>query len=126
MPAITLPDGSQRQFDHPVTVMEVATDIGPGLAKATLAGEVDGVLRDASHLIEDDAGLRIITGRDPEGLEIIRHSTAHVMAQAVERLYPESQCTIGPVIEDGFFYDFSAWPDFSHSLMSTTSGEFKL
>ncbi len=107
MPAITLPDGSQRQFDHPVTVMDVATDIGPGLAKATLAGEVDGVLRDASHMIKDDADLRIITGRDPEGLEVIRHSTAHLMAQAVQRLYPDCQVTIGPVIEDGFFYDFS-------------------
>ena len=107
MPAITLPDGSHRQFDQAATVMEVAADIGPGLAKATLAGEVDGVLRDASHLIEGDASLRIITARDVEGLEIIRHSTAHLMAQAVKRLYPESQYTIGPVIEDGFFYDFS-------------------
>jgi len=125
MPAITLPDGSQRQFDHPVTVMEVATDIGPGLAKATLAGEVDGVLRDASHLIEDDAGLRIITGRDPEGLEIIRHSTAHVMAQAVERLYPESQCTIGPVIEDGFFYDFSYPPGFTMEDLDRIAAEMR-
>ena len=75
MPAITLPDGSQRQFDQPVTVMDVAADIGPGLAKATLAGEVDGTLRDASHLIESDANLRIITGRDPEGLDIIRPKT---------------------------------------------------
>jgi threonyl-tRNA synthetase len=113
MPAITLPDGSQRQFEQAVTVMDIANDIGPGLAKATLAGEVDGVLRDASHLIEDDAELRIITGKDPEGLEIIRHSTAHLMAQAVERLYPESQCTIGPVIEDGFYYDFSYPPGFT-------------
>ena len=107
MPAITLPDGSHRQFDQAATVMEVAVDIGPGLAKATLAGEVDGVLRDANHLIEGDASLRIITASDVEGLEIIRHSTAHLMAQAVKRLYPESQYTIGPVIEDGFFYDFS-------------------
>jgi threonyl-tRNA synthetase len=107
MPAITLPDGSQKHFDQPVTVMDVAAEIGPGLAKATLAGEVDGDLRDASHLIEQDADLRIITGRDPEGLEVIRHSTAHLMAQAVERLYPDCQVTIGPVIEDGFFYDFS-------------------
>ena len=83
MPAITLPDGSQRQFDNAVTVMAVAADIGPGLAKATLAGEVDGVLRDASHLITGDAELRIITGKDPEGLEIIRHSTAHLMAMGV-------------------------------------------
>ena len=113
MPAITLPDGSHRQFDQAVTVMEVAADIGPGLAKAVLAGEVDGVLRDASHVIEDDASVRIITSRDVEGLEIIRHSTAHLMAQAVKRLYPKSQCTIGPVIEDGFYYDFSYPPGFT-------------
>jgi threonyl-tRNA synthetase len=125
MPAITLPDGSQRQFDQPVTVMDVATDIGPGLAKATLAGEVDGELRDASHLIESDAELRIITGRDPEGLEIIRHSTAHVMAQAVERLYPESQCTIGPVIEDGFFYDFSYPPGFTPEDLDRIAAEMR-
>jgi threonyl-tRNA synthetase len=125
MPAITLPDGSQRQFDQALTVMDVATDIGPGLAKATLAGEVDGVLRDASHLIENDAKLRIITGRDPEGLEIIRHSTAHVMAQAVERLYPESQCTIGPVIEDGFFYDFSYPPGFTLEDLDRIAAEMR-
>ena len=89
MPAITLPDGSQKQYDQPVTVMDVAADIGPGLAKATLAGEVDGKLRDASFVIEGDAALRIITARDPEGVEVIRHSTAHLLAQAVERLYPE-------------------------------------
>jgi threonyl-tRNA synthetase len=125
MPAITLPDGSQRQFDQPVTVMDVAADIGPGLAKATLAGEVDGVLRDASHLIEADAELRIITGRDPEGLEIIRHSTAHLMAMAVERLYPESQCTIGPVIEDGFFYDFSHPPGFTPEDLDRIAEEMR-
>jgi len=125
MPAITLPDGSQRQFDQAVTVMNVAADIGPGLAKATLAGEVDGVLRDASYLIEDDVELRIITGRDPEGLEIIRHSTAHVMAQAVERLYPESQCTIGPVIEDGFFYDFSYPPGFTMEDLDRIAAEMR-
>jgi threonyl-tRNA synthetase len=102
MPAITLPDGSQRKYEAPVTVMDVAADIGPGLAKATLAGEVDGHLRDASHLIEGDAALRIITAKDPEGLEVIRHSTAHLLAQAVERLYPECQVTIGPVLETGF------------------------
>ena len=113
MPAITLPDGSQRQYEAPVTVMDVAADIGPGLAKATLAGEVDGRLRDASHLIEGDAELRIITARDPEGLEVIRHSTAHLLAQAVERLYPECQVTIGPVIDNGFYYDFSYPPGFT-------------
>ncbi len=125
MPAITLPDGSRRQFDQAVTVMDVAADIGPGLAKATLVGEVDGVLCDASHLIEDDASLRIITRRDPEGLEVIRHSTAHLMAQAVERLYPESQCTIGPVIEDGFFYDFSYPPGFTMSDLDRIAAEMR-
>ena len=125
MPAITLPDGSQRHFDGPVTIMEVAADIGPGLAKAMLAGEVDGVLRDASHLIEEDGKLRIITGRDPEGLEIIRHSTAHLMAMAVERLYPESQCTIGPVIEDGFFYDFSYPPGFTPEDLDRIAAEMR-
>jgi len=125
MPAITLPDGSQRQFDQAVTVMDVAGAIGPGLAKATLAGEVDGVLRDASHLIEADASLRIITSRDPEGLEIIRHSTAHLMAQAVERLYPESQCTIGPVIDDGFFYDFSYPPGFTMDDLDRIGAEMR-
>jgi len=125
MPAITLPDGSQREFDQPVTVMDVATDIGPGLAKATLAGEVDGVLRDANHLIEDNAELRIITGRDAEGLDIIRHSTAHLMAMAVERLYPESQCTIGPVIEDGFFYDFSYPPGFTMEDLDRIAAEMR-
>ena len=125
MPAITLPDGSKRQFDQAVTVMEVAADIGPGLAKATLAGEVDGVLRDAKHLIEGDASLRIITSRDVEGLEIIRHSTAHLMAQAVKRLYPESQCTIGPVIEDGFYYDFSYPPGFTLDDLDRIGAEMR-
>ena len=125
MPAITLPDGSQKQFDHPVTVMEVATDIGPGLAKATLAGEVDGRLRDASHVMEEDAELRIITARDEEGLDIIRHSTAHLMAMAVERLYPESQCTIGPTIQDGFFYDFSFPPGFTMEDLDRIGAEMR-
>ena len=125
MPAITLPDGSQKQFDHPVTVMDVAADIGPGLAKATLAGEVDGRLRDASHLIEDDAELRIITAKDPEGLEVIRHSTAHLLAQAVERLFPECQVTIGPVIEDGFYYDFSYPPGFTMEDLDRIGAEMR-
>lgn len=107
MPGITLPDGSKRQFDHPVSVIDVAEAIGPGLAKATLAGEVNGRLVDASHEITDDADLRIITDRDEEGLEIIRHSCAHLMAQAVKELFPEAQVTIGPVIENGFYYDFA-------------------
>ena len=104
---ITLPDGSQKSFDGPVTVHEVAESIGSGLAKATLAGEVNGRLVDASHRIEGDADLRIITGRDDEGLDLIRHSTAHLMAQAVQRLFPGTQVTIGPVIDNGFYYDFA-------------------
>jgi threonyl-tRNA synthetase len=125
MPAIKLPDGSQRKFDMPVTVMDVANDIGPGLARATLAGEVDGQLCDASHLIEEDADLRIITSRDSEGLEIIRHSTAHLMAMAVERLFPDSQCTIGPVIEDGFFYDFYHPPGFTMEDLDRIGAEMR-
>ncbi len=107
MPVITLPDGSRREYPQPVSVAEVAADIGPGLAKAALAGKVNGRLVDTSHRIERDAGLAIVTERDPEGLEIIRHSTAHLLAQAVKELFPEAQVTIGPVIEDGFYYDFS-------------------
>ncbi|HET7649085.1 MAG TPA: TGS domain-containing protein, partial [Gammaproteobacteria bacterium] len=104
---ITLPDGSQKQFDHPVTVAEVAASIGPGLAKAALAGKVDGKEVDTSFRIEHDARLSIITDRDPDGLEVIRHSTAHLLAQAVKQLFPDAQVTIGPVIEDGFYYDFA-------------------
>ncbi|MGA0708356.1 MAG: threonine--tRNA ligase [Steroidobacteraceae bacterium] len=107
MPVITLPDGSQRSFEQPTTVGEVAASIGAGLAKAALAGEVDGRLVDTSYSIEENAALRIITARDPEGLEIIRHSTAHLLAQAVQSIYPTAQVTIGPVIEDGFYYDFA-------------------
>ena len=107
MPQITLPDGSVKQFDHPVTVAEVAASIGPGLAKAALAGKVDGRLVDTSHVIDRDAELAIVTDRDDEGLEIIRHSTAHLLAQAVKELFPEAQVTIGPTIEDGFYYDFA-------------------
>jgi threonyl-tRNA synthetase len=107
MPVVTLPDGSTRTFDHPVTVSEVAASIGPGLAKAALAARVDGKLVDTSHVIGTDANLAIITDKDPEGLEVIRHSTAHLLAQAVKALFPEAQVTIGPVIEDGFFYDFA-------------------
>ena len=107
MPTITLPDGSQRRFEQPVTVQELAASIGTGLAKAALAGKVDGHLVDTSHAIEQDASVAIITERDPEGLEIIRHSCAHLLAQAVKQLFPAAQVTIGPVIEDGFYYDFS-------------------
>jgi threonyl-tRNA synthetase len=107
MPVITLPDGSQRTYADPVTVAQVAADIGPGLAKAALAGRVDGRLVDTSFLIESDATLAIVTGRDADGLEILRHSTAHLLAQAVQAIYPDAQVTIGPVIEDGFYYDFA-------------------
>ena len=108
MPQITLPDGSSREFDHPVTVFDIAASIGPGLAKAALAGRVDGALVDTSHVIDSDAELAIITERDDDGLEVIRHSTAHLLAMAVKELFPQVQVTIGPVIEDGFYYDFSS------------------
>ena len=107
MPAITLPDGSIRRFDAPVTGTEVAAAIGPGLAKAALAMQVDGQTQDLARLIEDDASLRFITRRDPEALELIRHDTAHVLAEAVQALYPGTQVTIGPSIENGFYYDFA-------------------
>ena len=107
MPVITLPDGSQRHFDQPVTVDEVAGSIGAGLRKAALAGRLDGKLVDTSHVIASDANLTIVTDKDADGLEIIRHSTAHLLAQAVKELFPEAQVTIGPVIEDGFYYDFA-------------------
>ena len=104
---ITLPDGAVRQFDQAVTVAEVAASIGTGLAKATLGGKVDGVLVDASYRIEADARLAIVTAKDAEGLELIRHSTAHLLAYAVKELFPDAQVTIGPVIENGFYYDFA-------------------
>ncbi len=104
---ITLPDGSKREFTHPVSVMDIAADIGPGLAKATLAGKVDGKLVDASTVIDKDACVAIVTARDEEALELMRHDAAHVMAQAVQELYPGTQVTIGPAIEDGFYYDFA-------------------
>jgi threonyl-tRNA synthetase len=107
MISVTLPDGSQRQFDNPVSIFDVASDIGTGLAKAALAGKVNGELVDTSYVIDHDAEVAIITGRDEEGLEVIRHSTSHLMAQAVKQLFPEAQVTIGPVIDDGFYYDFS-------------------
>ncbi|EED34841.1 threonyl-tRNA synthetase [Luminiphilus syltensis NOR5-1B] len=107
MPVITLPDGSERRFDRPVSVHEVAADIGPGLAKAALAGVVDGEPRDTSHVIADDAALSIVTERDEAGVEILRHSTAHLLAQATQQLFPDTQVTIGPTVEDGFYYDFA-------------------
>ena len=104
---ITLPDGSKKPFDHPVTVQDVAASIGAGLAKATLAGKVDGKLVDASFPIERDASVQIVTEKSPEALEILRHSAAHLMGQAVQRLFPGAQVTIGPVIDNGFYYDFA-------------------
>ena len=107
MPIITLPDGSQKTFDHPVTVADVAASIGPGLAKAALAGKVDGKVVDLSHRLERDSLVAIVTDKDPEGLDVVRHSTAHLLAYAVKELFPDAQVTIGPVIADGFYYDFS-------------------
>ena len=113
MPVITLPDGSSRKFDNAITVYDVAADIGAGLAKATLAGVVDGREVDASYSIESDSELRIITSRDDQALEILRHSTAHLLAQAVQQLFPGTQVTIGPTVEDGFYYDFASDHNFS-------------
>ena len=107
MPAVRLPDGSERQFDHPVTVAEVAASIGAGLARAALAGRVNGQLVDTSFKIENDAELAIVTDKDAAGLDVVRHSSAHLLAQAVKALFPDAQVTIGPVIDDGFYYDFS-------------------
>lgn len=110
MLVITLPDGSQRSFNEPVTILDIAKDIGPRLAKAALAGKVNGHLVDVSYQVKEDALVSIITDADPEGLEVIRHSAAHLLAHAVKQLYPSAQVTIGPVIEDGFYYDF-AYPE---------------
>ena len=112
MPAITLPDGSVRQFDHPVSTLDVAADIGPGLAKATIAGNVNGQRVDACDLITDDAELTIYTARDPDGLEIIRHSCAHLLGHAIKQLWPDVKMAIGPTIENGFYYDI----DLEHML----------
>ena len=107
MPVIRLPDGSQRTFDAPVTVANVAMNIGAGLAKAALAGKVNGEIVDTSFMIESDSDLAIITDKSDDGLEVIRHSTAHLLAYAVKELFPDCQVTIGPVIDNGFYYDFS-------------------
>ena len=115
MPVVTLPDGSRREYSNPLTVMEVAADIGAGLAKAALAGKIDSNLVDTSFVINKDTELAIITDRDDDGLEVIRHSTAHLLAQAVKSLYPEAQVTIGPVIDDGFYYDFAYKDGFTES-----------
>ncbi|MEO1081114.1 MAG: threonine--tRNA ligase [Pseudomonadota bacterium] len=113
MPLVTLPDGSSRRFDHAISVHDVAADIGPGLAKAALAGKVDGEMVDTSFLIEADSNVAIITTKSDEALELIRHDAAHVMAQAVQELFPGTQVTIGPAIEDGFYYDFARQEPFS-------------
>lgn len=123
MPVITLPDGSQKKFSDPVTIKEVAGAIGEGLAKAALAGEIEGALLDLSHVITSDQTLRIITSKDTEGVDMIRHSSAHLMAQAVKRLFPETQVTIGPVIENGFFYDFSRAESFKPEDLEAIESE---
>jgi len=125
VPIITLPDGSQRSYERAVSVAEVAASIGSGLARAALAGRVDGKLVDTSFLIEGDAAVSIVTDRDPEGLEVIRHSTAHLLAQAVKQLFPEAQVTIGPVIEDGFYYDFAYQRPFTPEDLGTIEARMK-
>jgi threonyl-tRNA synthetase len=113
MPQITLPDGSVRQYDNPLSIADVAMDIGPGLAKAAVAGKVNGEVVDTSTMLNEDCELGIVTAKDEEGLDVIRHSTAHLLAQAVKQLYPDAQVTIGPVIDNGFYYDFAYAPGFS-------------
>jgi len=115
MPIVTLPDGTKKPFDGPISVFDVAKSIGSGLAKATLAGKVNGELVDASYIIDKDSSVSIITDKDKEGLEVIRHSTAHLLAQATQMLYPNAQVTIGPVIDNGFYYDFAYKDGFSES-----------
>ena len=113
MPTITLPDGSQRSFDAPVSIMQIAEDIGPGLAKATIAGRIDGRLVDACVLVENDASIEIVTAKDDDGIDTIRHSLAHLMGHAVKQLYPDAKMAIGPVIENGFYYDIDYAPGFT-------------
>ena len=122
---ITLPDGSQRQFDHPVTVGDVAASIGAGLAKAALAGKVDGKLVDTSFRIDHDAKLEIVTEKSPDALDILRHSTAHLLAQATQRLFPDTQVTIGPVVENGFYYDFARKTPFTPEDLDKIETEMK-
>jgi threonyl-tRNA synthetase len=125
VPVITLPDGSQRSYERAVSVAEVAASIGSGLARAALAGRVDGKLVDTSYVIERDANVSVVTDRDPDGLEVIRHSTAHLLAQAVKQLFPEAQVTIGPVIEDGFYYDFSYQRPFTPEDLASIEARMK-
>ena len=113
MPNVTLPDGTVKSYDQALTVAEVASSIGSGLAKAAIAGEIDGQMVDTSFMIESDAALAIITNKDERALEVIRHSTAHLLAQATQQLYPKAQVTIGPVIDNGFYYDFAYKDGFS-------------
>ena len=126
MPVITLPDGSQKEYDHPVSVYEVAADIGSGLANATIAGEVDGQLCDACDLVEQDASLRIITNRDEEGLEVIRHSCAHLIGHAVKQLFPKANMVIGPVIENGFYYDIAVEKPFTSEDLEVIEERMRL
>ena len=119
MPIITLPDGSKKQYDRPVSVYEIAADIGPGLASATIAGEVDGKLCDACDVVDNDASLRIITNNDEEGLEVIRHSCAHLIGHAVKQLFPQANMVIGPVIENGFYYDIAVEEPFTSEDLKT-------
>ena len=125
MPVVTLPDGSQRSYDRPVTIHDVAADIGPGLAKAALAGRVDGRLVDAGYLITGDVELAIVTAKDDAALELIRHDAAHVMAQAVQELYPGTQVTIGPAIENGFYYDFAREEPFTPEDLTRIEARMK-
>jgi len=122
---ITLPDGSQRQYENPLTVHEVAASIGAGLAKAALAGKVDGKLVDTSYTIDHDANVAIVTDKSPEALDIIRHSTAHLLAQATQRLFPDTQVTIGPVVENGFYYDFARKTPFTPDDLGKIEAEMK-
>jgi threonyl-tRNA synthetase len=125
MPIITLPNGDQKQFDHPISVMDVATSIGPGLAKNTIAGKVNGQLRDASDLISEDATVQIITPKDEEGVEIIRHSCAHLIGHAVKQLFPDVQMVIGPVIDEGFYYDIFSPRPFTLDDMAAIENRMK-
>ena len=125
MPVITLPDGSQRSYESPLSVLAVASDIGAGLAKATLAGKVDGKLVDASYVLDQNANLSIITAKDADGLDIIRHSSAHLMAQAVKQLFPDVQVTIGPTVENGFYYDFASPRPFTPEDLQLIDGRMQ-
>ena len=125
MPIISLPDGSTRQYPEAVSVMDVAADIGPGLAKATLAGIVNGELVDSSHSITADASLAVVTNKSDEALPLLRHSTAHLLAQAVKQLFPSAQVSIGPVIDDGFYYDFDYERSFTPEDLTTIEVRMK-